>query len=488
MTHVPWHEVDTDSLEEVHGIDSIALISVGIDIGTTTTHLMLSRLQARRQGGDYSSEFQIVDREVIYESPIHLTPYKDSQTIDTDRLEELVDGWYKESGYSPEDVDTGAVITTGEASRKENAEAITQLFSERSGNFVCAAAGANLETLMSAHGSGAVDYSVTEEKTVLHVDIGGGTTKLAYIDDGFVEETASINVGARLVTFDDDGAVDHIEEAAQRVADDVGLDFAIGKSLDASARQLLTKRFSDLLFQVTDDDRSTLADSLLVTEPPDTIAFDVMTFAGGGSEYVYDQHTKTYNDLGAELGNAIRNEVNARNIDVAELDVGIRATAVGSNQHTVQVSGNTVTITDREILPLRNIPLVPFVADIEMETETLIDEFAEKLELYDIHKLDSPFAFGFHLHGTPSGDFLDRLLTAVIVNWNEYTNGGTPLIAVFESDLAMSFGNLATDRIDEPIIIVDGIELTQFGYIDIGEPIAATGALPVTVKSLVFEG
>jgi ethanolamine utilization protein EutA len=206
MTHVPWHPEDIEyesenEIEEIHGIDSVELLSVGIDIGTTTTHLLFSRILARRRGSGYSSNFDVVEREQIYESPVMLTPYEDETTIDTGAIDAFIRENYEEAGVTPGDVDTGAVIVTGEASRKENAAAITNLFSEQFGKFVCATAGPDLEALMSAHGSGAVDRSVKDGIDVLHIDIGGGTTKYSYIVEGFVEETASLNVGAHFVEF-----------------------------------------------------------------------------------------------------------------------------------------------------------------------------------------------------------------------------------------------------------------------------------------------
>jgi len=481
MTHVPWHETAENASE----MDTIELTSVGIDVGTTTTHLMISQLEATRKGG-YSS-FQVTDRETVYQSEIHLTPFDDENQIDVNAIEEIIDTEYTKSGFDPVDVDTGAVIVTGEASRKENADRIADHFSERSGEFVCAAAGANLETLMSAHGSGAVDYSVDEEETVLHIDIGGGTTKLALIKEGFVEDTASINVGAHLVTFDEDGTVDQVEEAAEKIAEDAGIVVEPGKVLDNETKHRLADRFAKLLFEAVDGTLSPVAESLLVTEPLEIVPFDVITFAGGVSEYIHNRDATYYRDLGPELADSILEEVEKRDLAIAELGTGIRATAIGSTQQTVQVSGNTVTITDEAVLPLRNIPMVPYV--INHHDEDIESKLLEKLETYDVQKLDQGLAFGFHLHGPPSSEFLQRVADAAVASWKQ-TVPDFPLIIAVESDVGRSIGEKAAQRTDMTVISVDGIDLDQFGYIDIGEPIHETNgvAVPVTVKSLVFEG
>lgn len=489
MTHVPWHPDEATELQELHGIESVELISVGIDIGTTTTQIMLSRMMARRRGdNEYSSEFQITDRETLYKSPIRLTPYESETRIDTEEVGRYLKEWYADAGYSVEDVDTGAVIITGEANKKENADRIIDLFSEQSGRFVCATAGANLETLMAAHGSGAVDFSLDTEQDILHIDIGGGTTKFAHIIDGFVEETAAINVGSRLVVFDDSGEVTRLEDAAQTVASDFGINIELGQPMPDQDKGRLASRFAELVLEIASGDPSPLAEELMVTELPETnLEFDVMTFSGGGAEYVYDRNPGYFNDLGSELGAAIRNEVDRQKIPVAELETGIRATVVGSTQHSVQVSGNTITITDDDLLPLRNVPMVPFVADHNDAPDELTEEILERLDLYDVNDLDGSFAFGFHLHGLPTYDFLRMVVASAVAGW-ERMAGNHPLILAFDADVAMNAGQIAEKNATCPVIAIDGVELDQFGYIDIGEPLEDTNAVPLTVKSLIFEG
>lgn len=489
MTHVPWHPDEAEVVRELHGVESVELVSVGIDIGTTTTQLTFSRMVARRGGGEFSSKFHIEDRETVYESPIWLTPYEDetADVIDVDALEEYLAEAYAEAGYGPGEVDTGAVIITGEASRTENAEPIIDLFSEQSGRFVCATAGANLETMMAVHGSGAVDHAVEAERDLLHLDVGGGTTKIAHVAEGFVEETASINVGARLVSVDEEGRVRRLEDAARTVADDLGIDLQRGETLPQSDRERLAGRFAELLFAAVEGEADDLVEELLVTDRPEIPPFDAITFSGGGAEYIYDRESEHFGDLGPELGAAIRRAAEERGHEIVELETGIRATAVGSTQHTVQVSGNTITLTDESLLPMRNVPMVPFVADHDQSADELAAAIEEKLALYDVDDVQGPFALGFHLHGLPEFDFLDRVVEAAVRGWETYGDGG-PLVLAFESDVAMNAGRLAADRIDAPVISVDGVDLDQFGYIDVGEPLEDTDAVPLTVKSLVFEG
>lgn len=352
-----------------------------------------------------------MEREFVYESPIMLIPFLEDDTIDTAAIQTYLTRSYDEAGFSPHQVDTGAVITTGEASRKKNAERVTHLFSKRIGKFVCATVGPNLESVMAAHGSGAVEFSHDTEQDVLNIDVGGGTTKLAYIRDGLVEETASINVGARLISFDDDQRLDRLEAAARKIAYNLGIDLRQGHRLSSTNRQRLADRFAELLFDLVDDVPSSLLRELMVAELERREPFDIVTFSGGASEYVYGREEESFNDLGIEFGEAIRKGLEKRGYDYAELDSGIRATVLGSTQHTIQISGNTIVLTDEQLLPLRNVPLVPFVVDEDEPKPDIVKRIANKLDLYDVDRIDERFAFGIHLHGQPNSGFLGRVET-----------------------------------------------------------------------------
>ena len=139
----------------------------------------------------------VVHREVLHRSPILLTPYRPDGLIDALALERFVHAAYAEAGLTPDQIDTGAVILTGAALERSNSRAVAELFAGSGGKFVCASAGHNLEGILAAHGSGAVALSHERGDTLLHVDVGGGTTKLARIVSGTVVATTAIGVGAR---------------------------------------------------------------------------------------------------------------------------------------------------------------------------------------------------------------------------------------------------------------------------------------------------
>src|SRR4051794_30462682 len=196
---IPWIQPHSHTAgdEDIEGIEKFSLHSVGIDIGSSTSHLVFSHLTLRREGAALSAKFTVTDRRVLYRSPILLTPYLSGTTIDVEKLTEFFHRAYAEADFRPDQIDTGAVVITGEALKKENAQPIVEFFAQDSGKFICASAGPNHEALLAAYGSGAAALSEAEGVNVLNVDIGGGTAKLSLIRRGGGGEAAAGGVGAR---------------------------------------------------------------------------------------------------------------------------------------------------------------------------------------------------------------------------------------------------------------------------------------------------
>ena len=248
-------EEDDMAMDEDHPMwrsERITLNSVGIDIGSSTSHLIFSRLTLRRQGIALSSRFVVVNREIIHESPILLTPYIDKTTIDTDKLDEFIHESYRQSGLTPNDIDTGAIIVTGEAAKKKNAEAISALFSAQAGKFVCATAGHNLEAILASYGSGAVHMTYHEggDFTVMNVDVGGGTCKIAIVQQGKVIDTCALEVGARLVAMDENGKINRLEDTALKIAKMAGISLSLGGTMSEADKEKFSQVLCDSLFEV----------------------------------------------------------------------------------------------------------------------------------------------------------------------------------------------------------------------------------------------
>ena len=288
--------------------ERIILISVGIDIGSSTSHLIFSRLLLRRQGAALSSRFVVVQRDILSESPILLTPYLDKTTIDTQKLGQFIEESYRQAQLTPDDIDTGALILTGEATKKKNAEAVAALFSAQAGKFVCATAGHNLEAVLAAYGSGAVEATFEEEKddfTLMNVDIGGGTSKVAIVRRGRIVDTAALEVGARLLAFDQQGKIDRLEDSVLKIGEAAGVRLGLGGTLAGDEKEAMAKTLTTSLFEVLGRGTlSPLTQRLLLTPP---IAFkeriDALAFSGGVSEYIYGFEGRDLGDLGNQLGN-----------------------------------------------------------------------------------------------------------------------------------------------------------------------------------------
>jgi ethanolamine utilization protein EutA len=476
--------------------ERISLTSVGIDIGSSTSHLIFSRLILRRQGVALSSRFIVVKREILYESPILLTPYLDRTTIDTKKLDEFIHDAYHQAGLTPKDIDTGAVIVTGEAAKKKNAEAISALFSAQAGKFVCATAGHNLEAILSAYGSGAVAMSVHEaaDFTVMNVDVGGGTSKIAIVKRGAVIDTSALEVGARLVALDGSGRIDRIEDAGLKIGEAAGVSLALGAALAEADKERMAQILCDCLFEVLEKaPLSPLARGLMLTPE---VAFndriDAVMFSGGVSEYIYGFEKRDLGDLGNQLGRSVRERAQrmAGGIPVRTPEVRIRATVIGASQYTVQVSGNTIYLSHADLLPLRNLQVVtPQFAQREPLAPADVKNAVERaLQRFDIHDGDRPAALAIHWELGPSYPLIRTLAEGLVGAMREHIDKGQPLVLVFDADIAKLVGNIIEKELlpGSGIISIDGIDLKDFDFIDIGEELPDARAVPVVIKSLIF--
>src|SRR5256714_9373455 len=364
--HLHVTEADAQEVNEVAwAADNVELTTVGIDIGSSTSHLMFARVHLQRLSTALSSRFVVVERNILWQSPILLTPYRADYTIDVDDLGGFVGGCYAYAGIEREAVDSGAVILTGEALKRRTARAIAELFSEEAGRFVCASAGHHMECQLAAHGSGAVALSRGHGATLLNVDIGGGTTKFALIEKGHLAATAAIAVGGRLIVEDPKQGLVRIEEPAREIAKNLGIELALGQTLAPADRERMVARMVRLVMRMTDRrPPDELMRRLLVTDPwPDRLinkGIDALTFSGGVAEYLYKRETRGFGDLGADLAHALSHALAHRRDlpPVWDPGAGIRATVIGAAQFSVQTSGNTIAISKPDDLPLHNLPVL----------------------------------------------------------------------------------------------------------------------------------
>ncbi len=471
----------------------ITLTSVGIDVGSSTSHLMFSRLTLERQGIALSSRFKVVDRSIVFRSPILLTPYTDETTIDTDELSRFIEGVYKDAGMTVEDVDTGATIFTGEAAKKSNAEAISALFAEHAGKFVCATAGPNLEGVMAAFGSGAAARSKRDGKagTVMNIDMGGGTAKVAICQNGEVIETAAINVGARLVAMDKDGTVTRIEPAAEIIAEELGIPLKLGGKLSEAHQKAMAELLAECLYNLVERrPLGRLADRLMITGPLEYRGpIDSVSFSGGVSEYVYGTEQRNFGDLGILLGKAVMDRAPRLGVPIDQAEQMIRATVIGAGQYTLQVSGSTIYISRPDLLPHRNLQVVaPVMPGPDYTLESAKQAITSALLRQDIEEGDRPVALSFRWRMEPSYDRVKTLASAIAEAMPNTIKAGIPLTLVFDTDIGGAVGSMLTREVipNHDIVSIDEVDLSDLDFIDLGEELEDVHAVPVVVKSLVF--
>ena len=469
--------------------DEIVVLSVGVDIGSSTSHLVFSRIVLER----LDSRYVVTTRETFYESDILLTPYSAGEEIDAQALGGFIERQYKDANVDPDEIDTGALILTGVAVRRRNARKIGELFARQAGKMVAVSAGDSLETVMAAHGSGAVARSIRAQATVMNVDLGGGTAKIAICRDGRVNDVTALDVGARLLCLDEEGCIVRIEEAGRRFAADLGLDVEIGTLLSADAQHALASLMADRLFEAMTGGIPTCRGSgLLRLEPLTTSSkIDEVTFSGGVAEYIYGREAQSYGDLGAPLAQEIRARIPKLGARLERSNEGIRATVIGASQYTTQVSGSTIFVSPLEALPVRNVPVIAPALALDadgIDAAAVAGAIRAVLRRLDLLDTDMPVAVFVPWRGSATFARLDSFCRGVVEGLAPVLARGHPLVLAGDGDVGGLLGiHLREEsRLANPIISVDGLELKEFDYIDIGTMLPNSGAVPVVIKSLIF--
>ena len=472
--------------------DEIVLVSVGVDIGSSTSHLVFSRLRLER----LDSRYVVAERTVLHESEVLLTPYAgpaDDLTIDAAALREFVDAQYALAGVQPALIDSGALILTGVAVRRSNARAIGELFAAQAGKFVSVSAGDALEATLAAMGSGAAARSIREGCRVMNIDIGGGTSKIAVCENGAVVAQTAVDIGARIVGLDAAGCVQRVEAAGARLAGEVGLTLDVGGVPDGAGVQRLVDRMADCLFEAVQGGplQADTAALLRLDGLPAAAAPAIVTFSGGVSEYIYGRETRAYGDLGPALAQAVLARVQAWGPRIEQPEQGIRATVVGASQYTVQVSGSTIFVAPPATLPLRNLPVITPALPLDGETlnaEAIAAAVRAALRRLDLHAGEQPVALCYRWAGSATFWRLDAFCRGVALGLATVLQHGGPLVLVGDGDIGGLVGiHLQTElKLAQAVISIDGIVLQEFDFIDIGALLNTSGAVPVVIKSLVF--
>ena len=435
------------------------LRSVGLDVGTTSTQMIISELTVENRAGSFAvPEMEITGRSILYKSPIHFTPLLDGDRVDGEKLRKIVDAEYEKAGIRKEEVDTGAIIITGETSRKENARVVLEELSGYAGDFVVATAGPDLESVLAAKGAGAVDYSGKTGKTVLHMDIGGGTANLALIEEGKIRATTCLNVGGRLLKIGSDGHLTYVSPVLQGI-----FEGQVGDYVNREAVLQLSRKLVQVLEWAAGLRKEESWMRWLKTNGAGNLQprrGTVISFSGGVADCIgRAQPWLAFGDMGPELGIAIRES----GLCAGEYRLGeetIRATVIGAGCHSAQLSGSTVFYQNVDF-PLKNLPVV---------------ESPEALE-----KLDGPGVLALPGEKAPGYWHVAKLAERIID-----TFGSRPILLALREDMAKALGQQIALRLDSgaKILCIDRVGLKEGDYLDVGAPVGP--ALPVVIKTLIL--
>jgi ethanolamine utilization protein EutA len=475
---------------------NVQIVTVGVDIGSSTSHLMFSKIYLQLVGEAPDVRSVVVAREILWQSPIILTPYLPDNTIDAESLRGFVAEAYEAVQGTRNEIDTGAIILTGEALKRENARAIAELFALETGKFVCASAGHHMEAVLAANGSGTVARSRRDQRTLLNVDIGGGTTKLALVRDGIVLATCAVAVGARLIARDAEGRITRIDGPAQIAADELGIRLAIGGVLQPDDEARLVQAWTDVLVSLVRlEPPSGLAAKLLLTEPlPADPAPQALTFSGGVSEFIFQREEADFGDLGQPLARAIRNALNHNAFGLPAIidpNLGIRATAVGASLFNVQ-GGVNAFVSNEDALPLLNVPvLVPAIElEGELPAETIAQAIGEALTRADLTEGEQPLAMSFEwLEAEAAPSLMNALASGIAMALPRTTGGAAALVLIFDQLVAHGMGRLLKEEgVACDVVSMEGVYVSEFDFIDVAPVSQPSGVVPVSIKSLLFAG
>ena len=474
--------------------DNVTLATVGIDIGSSGTQVIFSRVHLRRLAEDLTSRYYVVARETLFQSPVTLTPYQNEERIDDAELGAIIDDAYVAAGLPPEEIDTGVVILTGEALRRENAQAIAAILAEKGGEFVTATAGHHMEAMLAAYGSGAARASSDEGKRILNVDIGGGTTKLGLVENGKVVATAAIHIGGRLQVVEN-GKTVRLDPAGKHHAARAGFAWERGDIIEPADLQKVADTMADtlvaaILTRPLPDDIA----RLYLTEPiVDLGRIDGVMFSGGVAEYVYAREARDFGDLGQRLGRALRAHIDSGALPWPVLPAGecIRATALGASEYSVQLSGNTSYISaPGRLLPRRNLQVLlpPFICAETIDPDALARAIRNHMTAFDVADTERDIALALRWSGLPSYPRLAAFAEGIRRGLAERIAKKLPLYIMLDGDVAQTLGHLLRDElhIASDLLVIDGVVLWDFDYIDLGRIRMPSYTVPVTIKSLVF--
>lgn len=473
-----------------------SVLSVGIDIGTTTTSVVISRICFENTAGSYvTPKIDAIGKKIIHESDIYETPLLDEKHLDGEKIRKIVEGEYKIAGVKADEIESGAVIITGESLLKDNADIIAAQLSDFAGEFVVATAGPDLESVLAGKGAGAQEFSEENSCAVANIDIGGGTSNIAVFSCGDLIEATSADIGGRLLKYDEDHKITYISQRLEELWDEgEGRRIESGQTVNYEDLRELSESLADILFRIVDKDPGK-GPALMITKGSSplksSIPVENISFSGGVADCLYknERDLFKYGDIGVALAEAVRKNKGFKRKHIIKPERTIRATVVGAGIHTVTVSGSTIAYSEG-LFPIKNLPVI--IIEEAAEEKALKGDWTEIIKTamesggYTKHEKRAICIKG---KKKISYGEICNLAKALAICADKFYDEDNPLIVVTEEDMAKALGQLIRrfQKKNNDIICVDKLKIPQGSYIDIGNPLMNGIALPVAVKTLIFK-
>lgn len=467
-----------------------SIISVGIDVGTTTTQLVFSRLTLKSSGGyGITPKTEVSDKEILSRSRIYFTPLRGSDEIDAQGVRKIIEQEYAAAGYRPEMIDTGAVIITGESLRKFNSRSVCEEISSIAGDFVVTSAGPDLESILAGKGAGCMDISEQPDylgKICCNLDIGGGTTNIACFRGGETVSVGCLDIGGRLIRVDSSGRITYISDKLRILAERKGITLNIGEILSRETAERVCEIMCGVLEAAAGLAQYDEAVEYMATNHSIDVLPDLFTFSGGVADCICNDHEDfEFGDLGVIFGRTLRRSEFFKQGRVLSAAETMRATVIGAGSCSIELSGSTIEYRGCEF-PMKSVP----VLRQQLSCGGDISGFAERVR----HSIENCGALGagnriaLSFEGIKNPSFAEiEQLAAEIFSVSDIA--GNPLMIVVEQDMAKALGQALKRRIprSEPLICIDGIACGDGDFIDIGEPVSGGRVIPAVVKTLIFK-
>lgn len=473
------------------------LLSVGIDVGTTTTQVVFSRLTLQdvaRPG--QVPRIQVEAKSVLYQSPIYFTPLKSPEEVDTAALKSIIQTEYNSAGFTPDQVETGAVIVTGEIARTQNADAILQTISDLAGEFVVTVAGPNVESIIAGRGSGAAAYSSEHYTQVTHIDIGGGTANAVIFRSGEFLSASAMAVGGRqLIIEKTSGIVRHIPPPGRKIIEQLNLPIQVGKRVEFEPLEQFCAYMADLIADLAFGIETQTNRPFYLSAPlTHTGESRVLMFSGGVGTYFYQQNAVeslsevlVHNDIGPLFARALRLNPRLQSFQSVEPKETLRATVMGAASQTITLSGSTIW-AERELLPLRNLPVVqPYTNGSVLSSAELCKTLQMTASIWDTHETAGQIAIAINLPDQMNFENLQSIASGVSQYAQSRSDPLTPVVLILKADYAQVLGQtIKAMNPNLPVVVIDQVGLEEGDIIDLGTPILAGRVVPLSVKTLVF--